>query len=114
VAIVARYSTPRTEYDISKSLIYFALRHVVSQHPALSVVVVGKDTAKPYFVYIDKIDLEKIVTFEELPFEGQERAIRLDEILSNSNSVGFESTKLPLFVGVGPSGRWEREIQRCG
>ena len=74
----------------------------------------GKDTAKPHFVHIDKIDLEKIATFEELPFEGQERAIRLDEIPSNSNSVGFESTKLPLFVGVGPSGRRERKMQRCG
>jgi hypothetical protein len=97
VAIVARNSAPRTGYEASQSLIYFALRHCIYQHPALSVAVAGKDTTKPYFMHIGKIDLEKNVTFEELPLEGQERARKLDEILSSINSVGFESTELPLW-----------------
>jgi hypothetical protein len=41
-----------------------------------------------------------MVTFEELPLEGQERERQLDEILSSINSVGFKSTELPLWILV--------------
>jgi hypothetical protein len=60
-------------------------------------MVAGTDTVNPYFVHIDKIDLQKIVTFESMPLEGQEKLRNLDEVLSKNHSIGFDNPELPLW-----------------
>lgn len=97
VAIVGRFSGPATSLDEPKLLIYSALRQAIYHHPALSVMVAGTDTVKPYFMHIDKIDLQRVVTFDSMALGGQKKIRNWDETLSKNHGIGFDNPELPLW-----------------
>jgi Alcohol acetyltransferase len=74
-----------------------ALRKAIQEHPALSSIVAGKDTGKPFFERIEKIDLSKTVFYEEIPSDDVEESKRVDELLSQHHSRGFDVDGLPLW-----------------
>jgi hypothetical protein len=97
VAIVARYSCNTS--ILNRNLIFFALQQVIQEHPSLCVTVSsGKNNndRKPYFLRLEEIDLNKVVSFVEKSTTGnrEEEENFLDGVLSEQNSRGFDTDAL--------------------
>jgi Alcohol acetyltransferase len=78
-------------------MIYHALRNAIYQHPALSVVIDGKDTPRPFFRRLDTTDLKETVNFEDIPSDEVDESKHIDEMLSREHSTGFGIARLPLW-----------------
>ena len=93
VCLLATY----TNVNLTRHRLIHALEQTIRQHPALSVQVTSAELARPYFVQLQSIDLDKVIEFVDLPGIGDERATRVDEILSAQHSLGFYNKEEPLW-----------------
>ena len=79
--------------DVIRALVYCALSGVVADHAALTALVVGEDTASPYFVRLPQIHLEKSVQFiaSQSVHDGTDpNAIKeFDQILEEQHNTNF-------------------------
>lgn len=97
VALTARFSGPKLPKRQTHHLIFQALRQAIIKHPALSAIVSGRETPHPFFERLERIDLNQLVSFEELPLDEGEKAKRIDAILSRNHSCGYKSNVVPLW-----------------
>lgn len=57
----------------------------------------GKKYPKPYFVSLEEIDLDELISLVECPSDLLHRAERIDEILSEQHGLDFSVGRLPLW-----------------
>lgn len=65
VAVAATYHLPDSYVLPVKDYVYRACEAAIAEHPALSAIVADDHTQEPYFVRLPKLDLEKIVSFQD-------------------------------------------------
>ena len=109
MGIVARFRGPSNHQNLStaqrKQLLFHALKSAVEDHPALGVVVVDGDTARPRFQQLEQIDLAQVVAIKEVPrarsssslSDESAEARAIDAILSHEHSIGFKGQELPFW-----------------
>jgi hypothetical protein len=93
VSIIAKYSG----IPINRELLRSALRIAIIHHPALSVTLCRMEYSNPYFVSLEEIDLDELISFVACPSDILQRAERIDEILSEQHCLNFSVKGLPLW-----------------
>lgn len=95
VAVTARYRRRGT--GSLKVAVYSALAAVVGQHPILSAIPEGVDTAAPYFARLPSVDLDQVVTVTEVDgFRDVDgRFPDLDRFLQREHDRPWEYTRPP-------------------
>jgi Alcohol acetyltransferase len=61
------------------------------------VTVSANEYPRPHFVALEKVDLDKLISFVKCPSDALQRAERIDEVLSEQHSLGFGAEALPLW-----------------
>ncbi|CAN9295326.1 unnamed protein product [Alternaria alternata] len=95
VGFTAEYVTSEIPQLSLEDRVYFALRHVIAEHPILSAIAVNEDQSYPnvYFAHLPEIDLRTCVEICErkkpFPNDG-ETDEELDEMLAQQHSRGFK------------------------
>ena len=91
--VTATYSSSITNRS-SESLVFAALRTVITQHPILSAIPVNEHTNKPYFARLPHIDLRTCTQFIERnkpfsPTEAGEVDSELEELLESQHALDW-------------------------
>lgn len=95
VGFTAEYRTQGNLEPPLESQVYVALRHVITQHPALSAIALNEDQSYPdvYFARLPEIDLRTCTEFRDrrspFPKDG-EADDELDELLAQQHSRDFK------------------------
>jgi hypothetical protein len=110
VGFTAEYTSSDTHDASLESQVYIALRHVIAQHPNLSVITLNEDQSYPnvYFARLPEIDLRTCVEFRDrktlFPQNG-ETDEELDELLAEQHSRNFKEE-------IGSKPFWRLIVQR--
>jgi hypothetical protein len=95
VGFTAEYITSNTSESSLEIQVYSALRHVIAEHPNLSVVPLNEDQSYPkvYFAQLPEIDLHTVVELRErktsFPKDGETDG-ELDKLLAEQHSRDFK------------------------